>query len=267
MTQKTVIILGGPTGPTGTFKGVNILGSFTGPTGTYPIWSQATGNTGPNGTFESVYNIGPTGPTGTIKTVIIPGFAGGGGAATTWNPLDKDTLVTLSATNHTATITTTGSNSGVRGTTSHAAGKWYLEYSANVIGTFHSHRGFATAAQILTNFDTTHSFGMNEAGGLDTPTGGSLGDPTGHVIGVAIDIGVGKWWVRLDNGAWMGVSTTSDPVAGTNGSDYTSIIPAATAIFPCLMGFSNAGHIVACTINCGDSAFANPAPAGYTKWG
>lgn len=76
--QKLVRVLGGPTGPTGTVKGVNILATFTGPTGTYPVWGQinaAQQAQGPTGTFEEVYNSG-TGAIGKFKTVIIPGYTG-----------------------------------------------------------------------------------------------------------------------------------------------------------------------------------------------
>ena len=78
-TQKLVRVLAGPTGPTGTMKGVHILSAFTGPTGTFAVWGQinaAQQAAGPTGTFESVYNITGTGPAGRIKTVIIPGFTG-----------------------------------------------------------------------------------------------------------------------------------------------------------------------------------------------
>jgi hypothetical protein len=81
-TQKQVYIEKGPTGPTGTWKGVNILGAFTGPTGLFAQWKQYTGPTGasgPNGNYEHVYNIGPTGIKGEHKTVIIPGYSAGGG--------------------------------------------------------------------------------------------------------------------------------------------------------------------------------------------
>lgn len=81
-TQKTVVVVGGPTGATGTLEGVNILSTFTGPTGTFPVWGQATGPTGPNGTFKTVYQLSPTGPLGRIKTVIIPGYSGSAGATT-----------------------------------------------------------------------------------------------------------------------------------------------------------------------------------------
>lgn len=77
-TQKQVRVLVGPTGPTGTVKGVQILSTFTGPTGVFPQWGQMNASqqaSGPTGTFEEVYNSG-TGATGKFKTVIIPGFTG-----------------------------------------------------------------------------------------------------------------------------------------------------------------------------------------------
>lgn len=77
-TQKLVRVLAGPTGPTGTIKGVHILSAFTGPTGTFAVWGQinaAQQASGPTGTHESVYNTG-TGAAGKFKTVIIPGYTG-----------------------------------------------------------------------------------------------------------------------------------------------------------------------------------------------
>lgn len=79
-TQKLVCVLAGPTGPTGTVRGVQILSTFTGPTGTFPVWGQvnAAQQAGsPTGSFEEVYQvIGATGAAHDIKTVIIPGFTG-----------------------------------------------------------------------------------------------------------------------------------------------------------------------------------------------
>lgn len=78
--NKSVRVLAGPTGPTGTFEGVHILSSFTGPTGTFPIWNQINATQqaqSPTGAFESVYPLaGATGVKGEIKTVIIPGYTG-----------------------------------------------------------------------------------------------------------------------------------------------------------------------------------------------
>ena len=74
--QKTVIVLSGPNGPTGTVKGVNIIKNFTGKTGQNPFWLQYTGGTGPKGILQRVYNIGPPGVSGEHKTVIILGYTG-----------------------------------------------------------------------------------------------------------------------------------------------------------------------------------------------
>lgn len=77
---KTVVVLAGPTGPTGTIKGVNIITNITGASGEFAHWLQATGPTAPHGVIERVYNIGPTGVQGEHKTVIIQGFVGATGS-------------------------------------------------------------------------------------------------------------------------------------------------------------------------------------------
>lgn len=270
--------MSGFTGPTGTFEVVNIIPNFTGPTGLYPQWAAYTGPTGASGQkggFKSVINIGPTGPSSVspgkgVKTVIIPGFAGAA-AASAWNPADFATGMVLSGANKIATLQTTGVNSGVRGATSHASGKWYLEYSSIVNGGFHGKRGFASAAQILSNFDTTHSFGLQESGNFDTPTGGTLGTPAGHTAQVAIDIDAGVFWVRYDGaGNWLGVALggTTNPATGVNGSNYTGNgCAAGTAVFPCFMGFSNVGNIMTTTITTDLASFLSAPPAGFSAWG
>lgn len=77
--MKTVRVIAGPTGPTGTMKGVRIFSNITGPTGLFAQWAQG-GQGGPTGTFESVYPVGATAyaaaRTGTYKTVIIAGYTG-----------------------------------------------------------------------------------------------------------------------------------------------------------------------------------------------
>lgn len=78
--NKSVRVVSGPTGATGTHEGVHILSTFTGPTGTFPIWNQINATqqaASPTGTFKEVYPIaGGTGTAGRIKTVIIPGYTG-----------------------------------------------------------------------------------------------------------------------------------------------------------------------------------------------
>lgn len=75
--QKTVVVLAGPTGPTGNFESVIIHSAFTGLTGEIAQWLQATGPTGGiHGELKRVYPIGQTGPTGVHKHVIINGYVG-----------------------------------------------------------------------------------------------------------------------------------------------------------------------------------------------
>jgi hypothetical protein len=183
---------------------------------------------------------------------------------TTWNPSDKSANTILTDSNHHAQNGTTGSNSGARGTTSHDSGKWYLEFSDNVLSGFHSRRGFATSAQDLTDYTATHQFGVTEGGGGDG-AGGSISGVAGQVVQVAVDIDAGKYWFRKAGDTnWQGGG--SNVALGTSGADYTGIVPAGTAIFPSFVSFSNSGQLGATTLNCGDRPFASAVPAGYQAW-
>ncbi len=265
--QKTVIVLGGPTGPTGTFKGVNILSVFTGATGEFAQWLQATGATGPNGTFESIYNIGPTGLTGQHKNVIISGYSGGGGggAVTTFNPLDKDANMTLSNGNLTATNNGSG-NSNVRGTTSKTTGKWYFEFSniANINSGNYACLGFATPSLVLNSANFTGTAGVANNGNLPPSGATNLGSaPNGHNIGCCIDIPNALAWFRYDGGLWNN-SGTANPATGIGGCNIAGSAGAGTW-FP--MAGLAAGAAETVTINCGQLAFAYAPPSGFTKWG
>lgn len=78
--QKSVRVLAGPTGASGSHEGVHILAAFTGPTGTFPQWLQINATqqaASPTGTFKEVYPIASgTGVKGEVKTVIIAGYTG-----------------------------------------------------------------------------------------------------------------------------------------------------------------------------------------------
>jgi hypothetical protein len=184
---------------------------------------------------------------------------------TTWNPSDKSTNTILTDSNHHAQNGTTGSNSGARGTTSHDTGKWYLEYSDNVLSGFHSRRGFATAAQDLTDYSNAHMFGVTEGGGGDG-SGGGISAVAGAVVQIAIDIDAGKYWYRkAGDTLWQG-GGGSGVALGTSGADYTGSVAAGTALFPAFVSFSNSGQLGATTLNCGDRPFASPVPAGWQAW-
>jgi hypothetical protein len=183
--------------------------------------------------------------------------------ATVWNPSDKNSGTHLTGGNLTATVPA-GGDSGVRGTTSHSSGKWYLEYPVCVINGIRDTRGFAAATQSLSTSSRTAAFGVDDAGS-SSPSGYTAGSVSGHNLQFAIDISAGLYWFRYDGGTWFGSTGSADPVAGTNGIDYTSEVAAGVAIFPwCVqMMWTFAGST---TMNPGSSAFANTAPSGFTAW-
>lgn len=261
---KTVIVLGGFTGPTGTFKQVNILGTFTGPTGTYPIWNQATGSTGPNGTFESVINIGPTGPSSKFKTVIIPGFSVGGGGST----LDPATMIggTLSNGNLTWQADAVTNNAGAQSTTQKTTGKWY--YEVTIVAFPGSNLGGAGAKSSASALSTC-SNGLGSAGasgyfqngpifvngtqpGNITMNGGARTPQVGDVIGIGIDADAKT--ITYKNITAGG--TVAGPTTMVTETNYVA------AVFT-----ANNATQMKVTVNFGATAFAGTPFAGYTAWG
>lgn len=183
--------------------------------------------------------------------------------AVTWNPNDKDSAITLS--NGNATASTTGGDAGVRGTISHASGKWYIEYN-NIAhtGGLRDSRGFATVGHTLNDQSATLAIGLGESGGFPGGTT-TLGDVNGHTIQFAIDIDAGRYWVRLDGGTWAGAGASPDPATGTSGADYTGVIAAGVALYPYCVMLDWAG-VPTTTINGGHGGFANAAPTGFSAW-
>lgn len=275
-TQKTVVVLPGPTGPTGTFKGVNILSAFTGASGELPQWQQATGASGPNGVLEKVYNIGPTGIKGQHKNVIITGFNGGGGATgSSWNAADAGTLITLSNGNMTAAALASNSPNfaGVRGTKSASAGKLYLEFNNVTLGNGGASLGLANSganlngsnnagnANIVGIFGSTGNFVIQFAGSMNAA-------PDGNTVRLAIDFTTGLYWMAYGSGLWNpDTGSTADPVAEIDGkimnglSGFQAVAP---PLFPwAFFDFAN-GSVTLATIL---SQFQFPIPTGYSAWG
>jgi hypothetical protein len=262
-------VLGGFTGPTGTFKQVNILGSFTGPTGTFPIWNQATGPTGSNGTFESVINVGPTGIKGEVKTVIIPGFAGGGGGgggASQWNASDEAGTFSLSAVNLAAScLTTVSGDAGIRSTPFKTSGKLYAELTANNIG-FRCAIGVAKSDGPLTGFDSgvsTHEAYVPQGGNIQLNGGGAgvsiTGISTGTVICIAYDATNHRVWFRNGAGPWNG-NVANDPGTNTGGLDVSAFDGTGLALIFFCQNVNDK-----CTMNT-QGAFTQAVPSGFTAW-
>ena len=191
-------------------------------------------------------------------------------APTTWNPLDKAPDLHLTGGNLTCTGPI-GGLEGVRGTTSHSSGKWYLEYPVNTANGIGSYRGFASASQSMTSSTLTYAFGIEEGSGYYTGPGGNYGPapggaPGGHNVQFAIDITAGLYWFRYGGGAWVGqVSGAADPTTGVNGINYAPTVAAGVALFPWVMTQHWTVDGVQ-TLNPGSSTFANTAPSGFTAW-
>lgn len=182
--------------------------------------------------------------------------------STTWNPADKASGITLSSTNHVAT--STSGNNSVRGTTSHASGKWYLEFPTITITSGGGLVGVGDAMASLTGGATNNAIGVAPGGGIQFFASSHVnpfaGAPslTGHRLGLAIDFDNGLAWFRLDGGDWNG-SPTADPASGAGGFSGAGF---PDTLFP-FTWIQNSGST---TINCGDSPFVDPVPASFAGW-
>lgn len=135
--------------------------------------------------------------------------------ATTWNPSDKSTNITLSGSNLVATCTA-DLWSGVRGTVAKSTGKWYWEWTAGTTvddmvglmtaGTTLDGTNYANPSTAYIWYSTSGGFYRSGALVFATANWGS-----GDKIGYAYDADAGKIWGSL-NGTW---ANSGDPAAGT----------------------------------------------------
>lgn len=190
--------------------------------------------------------------------------------ATVWNPADKTSSIALSLGNHKAAATVFA-NTGVRASPIfHNSGKWYFEYSSINFDGFVFYIGVASAAYTLGADMVVGS------GGLGVDTGGNLhansgsgnaalgSSPVGKVLSFAFDFDAHLVWVRYDAGSWFGdgTGTPADPAAGTHGGVIDSGL-VGVSVTPAAHFQGEADFV---TLNCGDSAFVNSVPAGFTAW-
>lgn len=277
-TQKTVVVLAGPTGPTGTIKGVNILANFTGASGRLAQWLQATGASGPNGLLEKVYNIGPTGITGEHKSVIITGFSGSTGAAPSFTAYDPATAVQTTLSNGNRTLVSTGTagtpsgNIGAKGLAADAkaTGKYYFEDTFTVHTGSDYSIGVGTIASTLQGMgDTggvtgcTNYFGGTVWSGGSNLGGLSIAATAGDTIGIAFDAAARLIWFKnvTQNSNWN-FAGTANPATGVGGAAIAgsaSVVPFGT------FGFSNGQVGDTHTTNFGQAAFVGAVPAGFTS--
>ncbi len=179
---------------------------------------------------------------------------------TTWNPSDKAAGITLSGGNLVATGAS--GNNKARGTSSHVTtGKFYVEFPSNTVTSGQGIIGAGEATVDLTNNSVGGCAGVDAGGNIRSDAGtASMGDtPSGKNVSLAFDFDNGKFWARLDGGAWVGNGTPgADPETNTNGLGLGT----ANALF-LLVFIQNAGST---TMNAGSSAFTYSAPSGFLPW-
>ena len=178
---------------------------------------------------------------------------------TAWNPADKDSGITLSNNNLTATAT--AGFKSVRGVSGKSSGKWYYEFTATNLGSGIA-VGIGRTSALLTNFpgSNANSYGYYSGSGGALYFGNAAVQATigawatNNVIGVAVDLD--NYTIQFyKQGVAVG---TAQPLKDT--AAPAPWVP-GTVVYPMVGPNAGAG-----TANFGTSAFAYTPPAGFTGW-
>lgn len=198
-----------------------------------------------------------------------------GGIQDHWSTTFAPTKFSLSADKLTATATDHNHTDTIIGVVSQTTDKVYVEFTipgtANDVFVGLANGSHANNSVISSSNDSlsirfygsgAHQWGFNNVG---TNSGLSGALAAGTIIGIAIDLTSKLCWVRntAAPSSWYGNKGAGDPVAGTNGYPYAGF--ATAAVFLAWTSNQN-GVDVAVTMNAGGSAFAAPAPSGYSAW-
>lgn len=179
-------------------------------------------------------------------------------AASTWNPADKSSFVTLSAAN--TVLNSDGTNvAGARGTTSWATGKHYVEMKATAIHTSDSY--FLVTGTMSMDLIAAGSFGLFMSGSAyvivkdGNTVGGLAPTPANNdVIGFAYDAASG---INISvNGSFYDTSGTA---VGSTPPGTPLLAVTGQTLFP--SGFCSATNSNVTIISTGTP------PSGYTAWG
>jgi len=183
--------------------------------------------------------------------------------ATTWNPSDKSTTITLSNGDLTATANVSASY-WVRATTSMSSGKLYWEveidwqYQGNQVGIGNASAGLDSHLGADANswcYESQGSKRHNNSGvstGFDSFT-------TGDIIGVALDLDSGKVWFAKNN-SWQ---DSGDPANGT-GEAYSGISGSIFPMSQCKGKPGGAGDSQTIIPDSGSQTYS--PPSGFTAW-
>ena len=173
--------------------------------------------------------------------------------------------VVMSNGNLTATHGTITPSTGVSSASFQSSGKYYFELIVAGSTTNANQVGIVAQGAPFTNFiGTTNTF-VNIGSGsviyaIGVSTAKDLGTAVvGSVFGYAVDLTAYLIWIRRNSGLWN-ATAGADPVAAVGG------ISIAAGLFAPGIRFTNGAATDAFSLNCGQAAFANPAPGSFGKW-
>lgn len=186
-------------------------------------------------------------------TIIQSLIAGYGNAApppsgfATWNPSDKSTDYTLSNADLTVTHSALGNWSALRANMGKSSGKWYWEYTCDLLDVTTYLLGVGNSSMSLLSYvgSDVNGWGYQDIGLKYNSAGAAYGVQyfQSNVIGVALDMDAGTLEMFV-NGVSQGVM-----YSGLTGTIY----PAASL-------FKQGNQM---TANFGATAFAYTVPAGF----
>lgn len=213
--------------------------------------------------------------------LIFPGpgtpASSGGGSTATFDPANQFQVTLGNGAGGVANLSAknsvgAGQFGNARGTTSKSTGKFYLEWTVTIDAGNQVGIGFSDTTQSFAsgffNGGATHSMGLtitatvarwqfNSGGSTAIAAGGAA---TNDVIGVAIDVGTGKVWARINAGNWNNdILANQNPATGTGG---VAIGLTGAVFFSCDVESTTIQGI----LNTGGSAYANTAPTGFGSW-
>jgi hypothetical protein len=260
------------------FKSANVPSTasgstLTGSTPSNSSWterhdsSSATGADVGLGVFDAVKTpIGATG-TFTATATVASGHALAVTAfriASTANAWDAADLVGLTLTSSDRTASSPVVPAAVRTTQGRAlgtAGKYYGEF-VPIISSGAPNIGIKLSTATINN--TTSSFYMDGDGDLfisGTTTGVNIGTPTSSQhIGMAIDMGAKRAWMRLPGGNWNG-SATADPTTNVGGIDISALTVGTYEMWH----YDTVG-VASCGCHCPTAFMTQPGPNGFQSW-
>jgi hypothetical protein len=183
---------------------------------------------------------------------------------TTLDPANRDSSITLSNGDLTATKGGTNALKSVRSVLGVSSGKHYFEITVSQAGAASPFMliGVGTSAVDLASFVGNNASGWGyyqETGNKFTNNSGAAYGANwltnGDIIGVALDMDAGKVWFRK-NGTWQ---ASGDPAAGTNEA-FSGLSGTMYAYLSLYRQTATAQQL---TANFGATAFAHTPPAGF----